>query len=85
MNAARPQRRLKVLAAILGGSAVVALGGLTMAGHQGPTVSGDTSYVSRSRTTMTLGGEVTTTDAEPMHLATEKAVPLVTATFNGKH
>ena len=73
-----------MVAAILGGSAVVALGGLTMAGHQDATVSGGTSYLSRSRATMTLGGEATTTSAEAMQLATEKAVPLVTATFNGK-
>ena len=75
-----------MVAAVLGGGAVVALGALTATSHQGPSVGGtDVSYLGNSGGAMTLVSEVTTTVDEPMQLATSKAAPVVTATFNGEH
>jgi len=69
-----------MVAAIVGGSAVVALGALTAAMHQEQGVpAGDIGYLGKGGAAMTIGNEVTTTTVEPSVLATEKAEPPVKA------
>jgi hypothetical protein len=70
--------RVKLFAAIIGGSAVVAMGALTAAMHQEQTMGGP-APVNLSSGGMTLGSAVTTTTVEPTVLATAKAVPPVKA------
>jgi|RhiMethySRZTD1v2_1073278.scaffolds.fasta_scaffold4033706_2 predicted metal-binding membrane protein len=73
--------RTKLFAAIIGGSAMVAMGTLTLAMHQEQTIGGSNGvYLSTGGGQMTLGGEVTTTTGVATALATEKAVPAVKAT-----
>jgi hypothetical protein len=72
------QGRVKVIAAVIGGSAVVAIGALSVALHeeQAPGASGDlatgANFIQGGG--MTLGGTATTTTA-PATLATPAAVP----------
>lgn len=73
--------RTKVFAAIVGGSAVVAMGTLTLAMHEEQAQGGPAGvYLSTGGGQMTLGNEVTTTTDVATVLATEKAVPAVKAT-----
>ena len=76
------QGRVKVIAAVIGGSAVVAMGALSVALHeeQAPGPSGDlaggANFIQGGG--MTLGGTATTT-TPPAALATPVAVPPVKA------
>jgi hypothetical protein len=76
------QGRVKVIAAVIGGSAVVAMGALSVALHeeQAPGASGDlatgANFIQGGG--MTLGGTATTT-TPPAALATPVAVPPVKA------
>jgi len=73
--------RTKLFAAIIGGSAMVAMGTLTLAMHQEQTIGGSNGvYLSTGGGQMTLGGEVTTTTVVATAPTTEKAVPAVKAT-----
>jgi hypothetical protein len=64
---------VKLLAAVIGGSAVVALGGLTMASGQAPAA---TPAVAKS-STMTIGSSATTTTTPPTAPAVSMAVPTI--------
>ena len=84
MNPTACPRRVKVLGAIVGASAVVALGAVTTAMHQEQTMTGGSSPVYSVAGGMTLATDVTTTIDEPTAMATSKAVPPVKATpFGG--
>lgn len=77
-------RRVKIFAAIVGGSAVLALGALGAAVHQEQVSgAGSATYLS-NRGEMTLGNVASTTETEPSVLATEKAEPAVKATQFGE-
>ena len=84
MNAFAPPRRVKVFGALIGASAVVALGALTTVMHQEQTLSGGDTPVYSVAGGMTLATDVTTTIDEPTAMATSKAEPPVKATpFGG--
>lgn len=71
--------RTKLFAAIIGGSAVVAMGTLTLAMHEQAS-GGSTGVYLSTGGGMTLGNEVTTTTDVATVLATAKAEPAVKAT-----
>jgi hypothetical protein len=84
MQATTSSRRVRMMAAIIGGSAVMAACALTAAMHQEHTVGGPTaSYFSKSPPHMTLGDTATTTP-EPTVLPTATADPPVKAKRFGK-
>lgn len=72
--------RTKLFAAIIGGSAVVAMGTLTLAMHQEQSIGGSDGVYLSNGGGMTLGNDVTTTTGVATVLATEKAAPAVKAT-----
>ena len=72
--------RTKLFAAIIGGSAVVAMGTLTLAMHEQASGGSAGVYLSTGGGQMTLGNEVTTTTDVATVLATAKAEPAVKAT-----
>jgi len=83
MNGSASPRRIKVVGALIGASAVVALGALTSTMHQEQAGTGSNPAYSVAGG-MTLATDVTTTIDEPMTLDTSKAVPPVKATpFGG--
>ena len=67
------RKNVKLLSAVIGGSAVVALGGLTMAFGQIPVGA---PAVAKS-TTMTIGSTGTTTTTPPTAPAISMAVPTI--------
>jgi hypothetical protein len=84
MNESTSPRRVKLIGALVGASAVVALGALTTAMHQEQTVPGGSNPVYSVAGGMSLATDVTTTIDEPLVLDTSKAVPPVKATpFGG--
>jgi hypothetical protein len=72
-----PRRSINMLAAIAGGSALVALAAMTAALHMEQAIDGRTDYVGKAGQTVTM--VVATTTTEPTALPTEKAVPPVKA------
>jgi hypothetical protein len=82
MHAPEPRRRITMFAAITGGSALVAVGALTVALYAERAIDGQTSVVGKAGQTVTLG--VATTTVEPTVLPIEKAVPPVKAKQYGK-
>ncbi len=82
MHALQPHRRLTMLAAMAGGSALIAVGALTAALHAERGIGGETSIVGKAGQTVTMG--VATTTTEPTVLPTEKAMPAVKAKPYGK-
>jgi type IV secretory pathway TrbL component len=81
----RGSSRIKLFAAVVGGSAVLATGALTAAMHEEQTTTGGAQSVYLSKSgDMSLGNTATTTVDEATVLATAKAVPPVKATQFGE-
>lgn len=81
-NQPKPRPRIKALSAVIGGSAIVAMGALTAAvsgEHSGMIVSDPGTFTSPVTSSMTTGETSKSTSVEPTQSA-QVATPPVTAT-----